>query len=124
MLLPFQIGVGGKLGGGDQWMSWISIDDLCYVISTALHTPALSGAINCIAPQCVPNSEFTKTLGKILHRPTICSVPSFALKTLLGEMADELLLSSTRCEPKKLLDQSFSFCHSDLESALRHTLGK
>jgi uncharacterized protein len=124
MLLPFRFGVGGVIGDGRQYMSWISLDDLVAVIHHAAVNDALRGAVNAVSPAPVTNREFTKTLGRVLGRPTIFPLPAFAARLALGEMADELLLSSTRVEPQKLMAGGFHFHHSDLEGALRHLLGK
>ena len=101
MLPPFKMGAGGILGRGTQYMSWISLDDIVKSISYIINEKSISGPVNLVSPEPVTNREFTKTLGKILNRPTFFPVPSFALRTIFGEMADELLLSSTRAEPKK-----------------------
>jgi uncharacterized protein (TIGR01777 family) len=124
MLTPFKMGAGGVIGSGRQYMSCIAIDDVVRAIQHALSTHSLSGPVNVVDPAPLTNRDFTKTLGKILGRPTILPAPAFALRTLLGEMADELLLSSARVEPKKLLQSGFQFQYPELESALRHVLGK
>ncbi len=122
MLTPFRLGVGGQLGSGDQWMSWIALDDLVQVISFALDSTKLSGAVNAVAPAAVTNREFTRSLGKALHRPAILPVPAFAIRTIFGEMGKELLLASTRVVPTKLSDAGFEFRHPELESALAAAL--
>jgi hypothetical protein len=122
MLFPFRIGVGGKIGNGHQFMSWITLDDLVGVIYHAIQTDSLAGPVNAVAPRPVTNLEFTKTLGRVLSRPAVFPLPSFAARLLLGEMADELLLASTRVEPAKLLATGYQFKHSELEAALRHVL--
>ncbi len=119
MSLPFKLGAGGKVGSGDQYMSWISLSDLCRVIVFAIETSALKGPVNAVAPNAVTNLEFTKTLGRVLSRPTIFPLPVFAARLAFGEMADELLLASTRVEPAKLLSTGYSFQHTTLEAALR-----
>jgi len=124
MLLPFQLGLGGKMGSGDQYISWISIDDAIGAIYHTISTDSLHGPVNIVSPNPVTNFEFTKILGKVLNRPTIFSIPSFLLKSIFGEMADETLLSSTRVEPSKLLSTGYEFQYPDLENALRHLLGK
>jgi uncharacterized protein len=124
MLLPFKFGLGGVIGSGQQYMSWIALDDLTSAIVHTLTTEALRGPVNCAAPNPVTNSEFTKTLGSVLVRPTFFPVPAFALRLVLGEMADDLLLSGTRLEPKRLLETQFRFRHPQLEGALRAVLGK
>jgi uncharacterized protein (TIGR01777 family) len=122
MLRPFRMGLGGKIGSGNQYMSWITLDDLVRVICQSIEDHSLTGAVNAVAPNPVTNLEFTRTLGRVLSRPAILPLPAFAARLLLGEMANELLLSSTRVEPAKLLTTGFCFQHSELESALRHIL--
>lgn len=124
LLIPFSLGAGGNLGGGEQWMSWISIDDLIYAIHHAITTLSLEGSVNAAAPGAVTNAEFTRILGRILHRPTVIPVPAGALRLVLGEMADPLLLSSKRVTPAALERSGFTFRHPDLETALRHVLGR
>ena len=124
MLLPFKMGAGGKVGSGRQYMSWISIDDLTRVILHCIESDSLSGAVNAVAPASVTNKEFTKILGRVLVRPTMFPLPSFAARMVLGEMADALLLASAKVEPAALEKSGFEFEHNDLEGALRHLLGK
>ncbi len=124
MLLPFQLGIGGRFGSGEQYMSWIAIDDVIGAIYHVIANEQITGAVNVVSPNPVTNAEFTKTLGKVLFRPTIFPMPSFAAKLVLGEMADDLLLSSARVHPGQLMATSYNFRHSDLEGALRHLLGK
>jgi hypothetical protein len=124
MLLPFKLGIGGRVGSGRQYMSWIAIDDVVGAISHAILTEALHGPVNAVAPHPVTNREFTKTLGGVLGRPTIFPLPVFAARRVLGEMADELLLASTRVNPSRLLSTSYEFCFPELEGALRYVLGK
>lgn len=124
MLLPFRMGLGGVLGSGRQYMSWIAIDDLVDAIRHALVTENLSGPVNAVAPTPVTNAEFTRTLGHVLGRPTVAPVPAFALRLALGEMADATLLSSTRVRPERLLASGYRFRFPELEPALRHLLGK
>jgi uncharacterized protein (TIGR01777 family) len=124
MLLPFRMGVGGRLGNGRQYVSWITLDDAVGAIYHALATEALQGPVNAVAPQPVTNREFTRTLGRVLWRPTFFPMPGFMARVLFGEMANELLLASTRVEPQKLLAAGYSFRHPDLEGGLRHLLGK
>ena len=124
LLTPFRLGVGGRLGSGKQYMSWIAIDDVVGAIVHVLNTEALRGAVNAVAPQAVTNREFTKTLGRVLGRPTLVPMPAFAARLAFGKMADELLLASQRVEPAKLLASGYAFRFPDLESALRHLLGK
>ncbi len=124
MLFPFRLGVGGKIGSGRQYMSWIGIDDVVGVIHYALTTDELRGPINAVAPNPVTNREFTKTMGRVLSRPTIFPMPAFAARMAFGEMADELLLASTRVKPARLQNSGYYFRHPQLEGALRHLLGK
>ena len=119
MLLPFKLGLGGILGSGEQFMSWISLTDLISIIERCLTDRSISGPINAVSPQPITNREFTKALGHALNRPTICRVPAWALRFVLGEMADALLLSSTRAIPAKLLDDHFEFRHVTIEAALK-----
>jgi uncharacterized protein (TIGR01777 family) len=122
MLPPFRMGVGGRIGSGKQWMSWIALDDVVGGIKFALTTEALSGPVNFVAPNPVTNSEFTRTLGKALSRPTIFPIPAFGVRLVFGEMADALLLSGQRVEPALLTNAGYRFNYSDLPSALRHVL--
>mgnify|MGYP002853372912 CR=1 FL=1 len=124
MLLPFKMGVGGKIGSGNQYMSWVALDDVLGAVTHVLNTEDLSGPVNVVAPNAVTNTEFTKTLGKVLGRPTVFPVPQFAARLVFGEMADALLLASTNVEPKRLQDSSFRFGYPTLEAALRHVLGR
>ncbi|MFQ5600267.1 MAG: DUF1731 domain-containing protein, partial [Candidatus Krumholzibacteriia bacterium] len=121
---PFRFGLGGKLGHGRQYFSWISFDDIVGVILRVLAREHLSGAINAVAPAPVTNAEFTRVLGRVLGRPTVLPVPALALRLLLGGMADETLLASTRVRPRVLLDDGFRFRHPEVESALRSALGR
>jgi len=123
MLLPFKLGFGGVLGSGDQYMSWVTVDDAVGMIHFAIENEALVGPVNGVAPNPVTNREFTHTLGKVLSRPTLLPVPAFGARLALGEMADELLLSSTRVVPARLLRSGYSFRFAQLEDALRHILG-
>jgi uncharacterized protein len=122
MLTPFRLGVGGRLGSGRQWMSWIHVQDMVNVILFFLKNESVQGPVNMVAPNPVTNAEFTRILGKVLSRPTILPVPTFALHMAFGEMADELLLSSARVAPSKLLETGFSFRYADLNSALESLL--
>lgn len=123
MLPPFRLGLGGKVGSGGQYMSWIAIDDLVAAIAHVLERPELSGAMNTVAPVPVTNLDFTRALGRALGRPTIFPLPAFAARLLFGEMADELLLASARVEPRRLLASGFSFRYREIEPALGHVLG-
>ena len=123
MLPPFRLGVGGKLGSGRQYMSWISIDDVIGAIHHALTNEKLSGPVNAVAPNPVRNAEFTKTLARVLRRPALLAVPSIALSAALGEAAQELL-GSQRAVPRRLEQSGYRFRAPQLEDALRHVLGK
>ena len=124
MLTPFRMGGGGVVGNGRQFWSWISLDDAACAVHHALMTDSVHGPVNAVAPDSVTNREFTKTLARVLSRPSITPLPAFAARIALGEMADELLLSSTRVRPKQLLDSGYEFRHDSLEDALRHMLGR
>lgn len=122
MLPPFRFGVGGILGDGRQTLSWIALPDEIAAITHALNTDSLRGPVNLVSPNPVTNREFTKTLGAVLHRPTVFPVPAFAVRLLFGEMGDELLLASTRVEPRRLKSTGYRFLHPDLDGALRTLL--
>lgn len=122
MVTPFKFGVGGTVGSGDQWMSWIAIDDLVRMIVFALENEEVVGPFNATAPNPAQNSDFTNTLGKVLNRPTILPVPAFGVKLLFGEMGERLLLEGCRVLPKKIQDLGFEFEFPDLEDAIRHSL--
>ena len=124
MLLPFQLGAGGRLGSGQQWMSWVSLDDVIVAMLHALRTESLDGPVNAVAPSPVTNAEFTRTLGRVLSRPTLFTVPAAVARLAFGEMADEALLASTRVTPTRLVSTGYVFRHPDLEGTLRHTLGR
>ncbi len=118
-LLPlFRLGLGGRLGNGHQWMSWLSLEDAVAAIEFAIAQPQMSGAFNATAPHPVTNAEFTRTLGLILRRPTLLRIPSLALRAALGEMAHDALLASTRAIPERLLAAGFLFSHERLEQTL------
>ncbi len=121
MLTPFKFGVGGVLGSGKQWFPWITIDDIIGVIHFVLENE-ISGAVNTTSPNPVTNYEFTKTLGKVLNRPTILPVPEFAIKLMFGEMGEMLLLKGCRVVPKRLQELGFKFKFEQLEDALQHVL--
>ena len=122
MLTPFRLGVGGRVGNGRQYWSWIAIDDVVGIIRYALSHHALSGPINAVTPTAITNAQFTQTLGRVLHRPTFLPLPAAAARLALGEMADALLLSSTRVVPQQLLDHGYSYEQPELEAALRYLL--
>lgn len=118
MLPPFKAGLGGKVGSGQQWMSWISLDDAVGVVLHALTDNTIEGPINAVAPTPCTNLEFTKTLGSVLHRPTALPVPAFLVRLALGEMADALLLASQRVRPGKLSASGYLFQHTAVKEAL------
>lgn len=122
MLTPFKFGVGGVIGSGKQWMSWVSLDDVVAIINFALENESLRGAVNVASPNPVTNEEFTKTLGSVLYRPTFLPLPEFAVNLVFGEMGDALLLASTRVIPKRLLDAGFEFKYTELKAAIEHAV--
>jgi uncharacterized protein len=124
ILLPFQFGLGGEVGSGRQYWSWIAIDDVVGAIHHALITDALRGPVNAVTPHSITNREFTKTLGGLLSRPTLATTPAFAARLLFGEMADDLLLASARVDPARLRNTGYRFRFQTLEEGLRHLLGK
>lgn len=125
MLLPFSLGLGGVVGSGNQWMSWIALTDLVRIIEHAIDTPTITGPVNAVAPDPATNRQFTKALGRVLNRPTILPVPGFATKLLYGdECAEALVLGSIRVVPKRLLDAGFVFEYTELEKALQHALNQ
>ena len=123
MLTPFRLGMGGRVGSGQQYMSWIALPDLVGVIRHAIFHDSLSGPVNSVAPAPVTNAEFTKTLGRILGRPTLFPMPAIVARTLFGEMGDALLLSSTRVSAEKLVASGYEFEFPELASALRGVIG-
>ncbi len=122
MLFPFRLGLGGKIGSGQQFMSWVTLDDAVGAIVECLVNESLTGPVNVVAPHPVRNHQFTKTLGRVLRRPTIFPLPALAARIALGRMADELLLASQRVQAKKLLAAGYTFRYPTLEAALRHLL--
>ncbi|RMH15480.1 MAG: TIGR01777 family protein, partial [Gemmatimonadetes bacterium] len=124
MLLPFQIGIGGRLGGGKQYVSWVDADDVLGLLLHAVRTPGMRGPMNVTAPLPVTNAVFTNTLGRVLGRPTVVPVPGFALKALFGEMATELLLHGQRVRPAYAEASGYEFLFSTLEDSLRFQLGR
>lgn len=123
MLTPFRLGLGGVVGSGAQWWSWVALEDAVRAIQFVMERSDLAGAVNVTAPEPVTNRAFTKMLGKVLARPTVLPLPEFVAKLVLGEMADEMLLSSTRVQPRRLVDAGFAFRYAQLEEALRAALG-
>ena len=124
LLPPFKLGVGGPIGSGRQWMSWIALDDHLRAIEHAMATTGVHGPVNLVAPNPVTNAEFASTLGRVLGRPALVPVPSFALELLYGEMARATLLAGQRVLPKALLRSGFRFEHPTLEDALRFELSR
>jgi len=122
MLPAFRLGLAGKLGSGHQWWSWVSLQDAARAFAFAVENEHAHGALNLAAPYPVTNAEFTRTLGRVLHRPTLLAVPAFVLRALAGEMAEEMLLASQRVIPKRLLDAGFNFEDVELEPTLRKLL--
>ena len=124
MLWPFRLGLGGKIGSGRQYVSWISLEDAVAALIYAVENDALRGPVNLTAPQPVTNAELTRTLGRVLRRPTRLPLPAFAAKLVLGELAEEGLLASQRARPKRLLEAGFEFAYPELEGALRSALAQ
>jgi len=124
MLTPFKLGAGGKLGSGQQWMSWVTLQDVVGALRLTIESSSARGAINFVAPQPVQNFEFTRILAKAVHRPALFPAPAFALRLALGEMADALLLSSQRVAPQALEKLGYRFLDSDLTLALAAVLAK
>ena len=122
MLLPFKLGAGGIIGSGKQYWSWIGLHDLVRIIAFCVEHDSIQGAVNAVSPNSMTNYDFTKGVGRALHRPTLFPMPAFAAKLVLGEMANELLLSSTRVTPKKLMEQGFEFHYPELVGCLEHEL--
>jgi uncharacterized protein (TIGR01777 family) len=122
MLPPFKMGAGGKIASGKQWMSWIALADVVDAIRFAIETPSLAGPANYTAPTPVTNAEFTQALGAALHRPTMATIPSFALKLAFGEMAEEVLIAGQRAYPRALERAGYAFRYPRLAEALRAVL--
>jgi uncharacterized protein (TIGR01777 family) len=122
MLPAFKMGVGGKIGSGRQWMSWVDVNDMVGAIHHILRTDLLQGPVNLVAPKAVTNAEFTKTLASVLSRPAIFPMPAFAARLAFGQMADEMLLASQRVEPKRLIASGYPFRFRDLRSSLKEIL--
>ncbi len=124
MLLPFRLGMGGRLGHGRQWWSWVSVHDVSGAIQHVLNNESLQGPVNVVAPNPVTNAEFTKILAAVLNRPALAPMPAFAVRLVFGEMGDELFLASQRVEPSKLMASGYRFQHPDLRQALGDILKK
>jgi uncharacterized protein (TIGR01777 family) len=122
MLLPFRLGLGGRIGSGNQFWSWIAFEDVIGIALFALQDQSLSGPVNTVGPNPVRNTEFVRALGRELHRPAIFPLPAWLVRTLLGEMGDEFLLTSIRADPTKLKTAGYVFAHSELDDALHAAL--
>jgi uncharacterized protein (TIGR01777 family) len=123
MLVPFKLGLGGRTGDGRQWMSWIDVQDMVGAIHHILKNDLLQGPVNMVAPKPVRNAEFTKTLASVLSRPAIFPMPAFVVKTVFGEMGEELLLGSQKVEPGKLISSGYPFRFRELRASLKGLLG-
>lgn len=123
MLLPFRLGAGGVVGNGRQYWSWITLGDAVGALLHCLAQGTVKGPVNAVSPQTLTNHDFTKILGRVLHRPTICPMPALAARLAFGEMADALLLASARVEPARLIAGGYRFRHPELEMALCDLLG-
>jgi uncharacterized protein (TIGR01777 family) len=125
LMLPiYRLGIGGKIGSGQQYMSWIAIDDMVGIINHALNNSSLQGPVNAVSPNPVTNLEFSKTLARLLSRPAIFCLPAFAARLVFGKMADEVLLSSSKVAPTQLIVSGYKFAFPKLDGALRHILNK
>jgi hypothetical protein len=122
MLPPFKMGLGGRVGDGRQWMSWINVQDMVGAIHHILKNDLLQGPVNMVAPKPVTNAEFVKTLASALSRPAVFPMPAFAVKAVFGEMGEELLLASQKVEPGKLISSGYPFRFRDLKTSLQHLL--
>ncbi len=120
----FKLGGGGRVGSGRQWWSWVALDDVVGALIHALENDSVEGPVNVVAPNPLTNAEYTKVLGEVLNRPTLLPVPAPAIRAVLGQVADELLLASMRVEPAKLKETGYQFRYPELEGALRHLLGR
>jgi uncharacterized protein (TIGR01777 family) len=119
MLRPFRFGLGGRIGDGRQYWSWISLDDALGAIGHVFMNDGIVGPVNVVAPNAVTNAEFTATLGRVLKRPTWATMPAWAIQAVFGQMGNELLLASTRVVPRRLMESGYAFRHAELEDALR-----
>ena len=122
MLLPFKLGLGGRVGSGQQWMSWIDVQDMVGAIHHILKNDLIQGAVNLVAPRPVRNAEFAKTLASVLSRPAIFPMPGFAVKAIFGEMGETLLLGGQKVEPGKLISSGYPFRSRDLRASLQGLL--
>jgi uncharacterized protein (TIGR01777 family) len=119
MMAPFKFGLGGKLGTGKQWMSWVALEDVVAIIYKALHDDSIAGPLNVVAAEPVRNAEFTQVLADVMHRPAIFAAPAFVLRLAMGEMANEALLASERVVPEALQRHGYKFLHTDLRETLQ-----
>ena len=119
MVPPFKMGLGGMIGSGKQFISWISIDDLVNIVEFIVQTESISGPVNVVSPTQVTNRQLTKSLGKALKRPTLFTVPTAVARLVFGQMADEMLLTSARARPKVLIDSGYEFVDLSLDEVLR-----
>ena len=124
MLLPFRLGLGGRVGSGRQWLSWLTRDDAVRLLARAVTDDSMRGIYNASTPQPVRNAEFTKALGRALHRPTVFPVPASVLRLLFGEVADETVLASARMMPSRLTAEGFEFQYPEINQALGHLMGR
>jgi uncharacterized protein len=124
MLLPFRFGAGGRIGSGKQWMPWIALNDAVGIARAAVADEGCAGAVNVVAPNPVRNAEFTRVASRVLRRPAIFAVPAFVLRAAVGEMADALLLASTRVLPERLLKMGYEFRFAEIEATLRAILAR
>jgi uncharacterized protein len=123
LLTPFKMGMGGKVGTGKQYISWVALEDAVNAIKLPINDQSMQGPVNVVSPNPVTNEEFTKTLGHVLNRPTALAMPAFAARLAFGEMADEMLLVSQRVLPKKLVGAGFQFHYPELEAAMKRYVG-
>ncbi|HEX4915127.1 MAG TPA: TIGR01777 family oxidoreductase [Vicinamibacterales bacterium] len=124
MLLPFKLGVGGRIGSGNQWFPWVALDDVVRAVSWAVSDESVRGVFNVTGPEPVTNRDFTRALGRVLHRPTIFPIPAPAIRLLFGQMGEETLLAGQRVLPSRTTKKGFRFVHSTVESALRRTVAR
>lgn len=123
LLLPFKLGLGGRVGSGKQWWSWVELDDVVSAYHFALDSD-LAGPVNLVSPNPATNEQLVKALGRALHRPTVFPLPAFAVRTVFGDMGEELLLDGQRVLPARLLDAGFTFAYPDLDSAFERALAR
>ncbi|SFX55610.1 hypothetical protein SAMN04487866_11181 [Thermoactinomyces sp. DSM 45891] len=123
MLLPFRLGMGGRIGDGKQIMSWIALEEIPLIVQFLIKQESITGPVNIVSPYSVSNQEFTSMLGKVLHRPTILPLPAFVLRVLFGEMADSLLIKGSKVIPRKLQESGYSFAYPDLHNAFTRIFG-